>query len=76
MCIWVFDGARNNFERLTAFLGIFCIVGFGVCVVNSSHNFQWIFFKPCILVVDIMKMCIWGFGGARTNFDRITAFCT
>ena len=47
-----------------------------VCVINSSHSFKWIFLKPCISVVDILKMCIWVFGGARINFDRITAFRT
>ena len=30
--------------------------------------------KPCILVVDILKMCIWLFDGARINFDRNTPF--
>ena len=44
-----------------------------VCVINSSHSFQWIFLKPCIFVVDILKMCMWVFGEARINFDRITA---
>ena len=29
--------------------------------------------KLCILVVDILKMCMWVFDGARINFDRITA---
>ena len=47
-----------------------------VCVINSSYSFQWIFLKPCIVVVDIMKMCIWVFDGARINSDRITAFQT
>ena len=51
-----------------------CIVGYGVCVINSSYSFQWIILKPCILVVDILKMCMWLFDGARINFDRITAF--
>ena len=45
-----------------------------VCVINFSHSFQWIFLKPCISVVDILKMCMWVFGGARINFDKITAF--
>ena len=45
-----------------------------VCVINSSHSFLRIFLKPCIPVVDILKMCMWVFGGARINFDRITAF--
>ena len=30
--------------------------------------------KHCILFVDIMKMCMWSFGGNEINFDRITAF--
>ena len=47
-----------------------------VCVINSSHSFKWIFLKPCIPVVDILKMCMWVFGGARIYFDRITAFRT
>ena len=38
-----------------------------VCVINSSHSFQWTFFKPCILVVDIMKMCMWSFGIEEMN---------
>ena len=42
-----------------------------VCVINSSHSFQWIFLKPCILVVDILKMCMWVFGGARIFFLKI-----
>ena len=29
-----------------------------VCVINSSYSFLWIFLKPCILVGNIMKMCI------------------
>ena len=29
-----------------------------VCVINSSHSFQWVFLKPYILFVDIMKMCM------------------
>ena len=45
-----------------------------VCVNNSYHSSQWIFLKPCILIVDIMKMSMWIFNGAGNNFDRITAF--
>ena len=30
--------------------------------------------KPCILVVDIMKMCMWSFGRNKISFERITAF--
>ena len=30
--------------------------------------------KLCILVVDLLEMCMWVFDGVRNNFDRIT-FC-
>ena len=30
--------------------------------------------KPCILFVDIMKTCMWSFGGNKINFERNTAF--
>ena len=30
--------------------------------------------KPCIPVVDILKMCMGGFGGARNNFTEIQPF--
>ena len=30
--------------------------------------------KLYILVMDILKMYMWGFDGARINFDRITGF--
>ena len=30
--------------------------------------------KLCILIVDILKMCIWVFDGAGINSERITAF--
>ena len=39
-------------------------------------QFKWIFLKPCLPVVVILKMCMWVFGGARINFDRITAYRT
>ena len=41
-----------------------------------SLSFQWIFSKPCVLVMDIMKICIWIFDVARINFERNTAFRT
>ena len=79
MCMWVFDGAEINFDRIMAFrtlviLGNFCIEGYGVCVINSSYSFQWIFLKPCIILVDIMKVGMWIFDGPSINFKRITAF--
>ena len=47
-----------------------------VYVINFSHSFHWIFLKSCIFVVDVLNMCMWVFGEARINFDRITTFGT
>ena len=67
----------DNFQvRLSVRLSVRHTLRYRVCVINSSHSFLWIFLKPCISVVDILKMCMWVFGGARINFDRITAFRT
>ena len=33
-----------------------------------------IVYEPCILFVDVIKMCMWSFGGDKIIFDRITAF--
>ena len=48
------------------------------CRVSSLCNqllqLSMDFFKPCLLVVDIMKICMWVFDEARINFDGITAF--
>ena len=30
--------------------------------------------KPCIPVVDIFKMCMWVFGGARINLTELQPF--
>ena len=76
ICMWVFDIARINFERVIAFQlqAIFCTVGYGVFVINLSYSFQWIVLKHCMLVVDIMKICIWIIDGPRINFESIMAF--
>ena len=78
MCLWVLMELELILTELRplnlVILGNFCIVGYCDCVINSSHSFLWIFLKPCILVVDIMKTFMWVFDGARVNFDRITAF--
>ena len=52
----------------------FCIVRYGVCVINFIYGFKWIFLKPCTLVVDLSKMCMRVFDGARINSDKIIAF--
>ena len=80
MCMCDFDGARTNFDRITAFefviLGIFCMAGYEVCVINSSYSFQWMFQGLRSHIVDILIMRMWAFDGARINLDRITAFQT
>ena len=43
-------------EKIASLTGL--IVGYGVCVINSSYSFQWIILKPSVLVVDILKMCM------------------
>ena len=43
---------------------------------QAGADFRWIVLKPCILIVNIMKMCMWVFDGARITFDIITAFRT
>ena len=79
MCMWIFDGARINFNRSTAFktkifLVAFCPIGYGVCVINLFYSFQWLFLKHCRHIVDILKMCMWVFDEGRIQFDRMTAF--
>ena len=44
-----------------------------VCVINSSHSFNGSF-EALYIFVDIMKMCMWRFGGDKIFFDRIMAF--
>ena len=39
-----------------------------------SHSFQWIVFKPCIQLVNILKICIWSFDEDEINIDRIIVF--
>ena len=46
------------------------------CKVKSFYSFQWLVLKLCRLIVDMLKICIRIFDGARINFDRITAFQT
>ena len=78
MRMWVFDGARINFDRIMAFLTLsflaaFCIVGYGVCEINFFYSFQWMFLKLCRFIVNMLEMTKWAFDGVRINFDRIMA---
>ena len=79
MCMWVWIELGwilielRPFE-LSHFWQLFCMVGYGVCVINYSYSFQRMFFKLCRHIGDILKMCMWVFDGARINFERITAF--
>jgi hypothetical protein len=42
-----------------------------LCVINSSHTFKLTFFKPCTVVIDTLKMCMWVFGSIRTFFEKL-----
>jgi hypothetical protein len=34
------------------------LIWYLLCVINSSHIFRLTFFKPCIVVMDTLKMCM------------------
>ena len=36
---------------------------------STPLQFSMDLFETCVLVVNIMKMCMWVFGGARVDFD-------
>ena len=42
-------------------------------VYSTTRSFQLLFLKLCNRIVDILMMCMWGFDGARINFNRIMA---
>ena len=52
------------------------MIGYGVCVIISSQSFQLMFFRPCIFLVNIFKMCMLSFDEDEINFDRIITFKT
>ena len=66
--LWPFE--LSHFKQLFALFGIW------VCVINFSYCFQWMFLKFCRHIVDILKMCMWIFDGARNNFDGIITLYT
>ena len=37
------------------------LIGYLLCVINSSYIFKLTFFKPCTVVMDTLKMCMWLF---------------
>jgi hypothetical protein len=47
-------------------------IGYLLCVINFSYTFRLIFFKPCTVVMDTLKMCMWLFGSDRTFFEKLT----
>ena len=76
MCMWVLMELELILTKLRLFKlwQLFCIVGYGVRVIKCSYSFQRMFFKLCRHIGNILKMCMWVFDGARSNFDRIIAF--
>ena len=73
LCMQGFDGARINVHRNTILiiLGNFLHSRVWSLCNQPSYNFQWVILKPCIYVVDILKLCKWVFDGARNNIDRM-----
>ena len=70
-------GGKGDFCPCSSLCPSVChTLWYRLCVNNFSHRFQRIVLKPCVLVVDIRKMCLWMHDGAKINFDRITAFLT
>ena len=65
---------RWHLARLSLCPSVRYTLRYRVCVINFSYSFRWILLKPCILVVDIMNLCMWVFDGPRINFERITDF--
>ena len=40
----------------------------------TVYSFQRVFLKPCILFVDIMKMCMWSFVGDKIILTELRPF--
>jgi hypothetical protein len=62
----------SNFTSMLA--GGHCLIGYLLCVIKSSRTFRLTFFKPCTVVVDTLKMCMWFFGSVQTFFEKFA--CT
>jgi hypothetical protein len=45
-------------------------------VINSSHTFRLTSFKPCTVIMDRLKMCMWLFGRLQTLFEKFTCSWT
>ena len=43
-------------------------------MIHFSYNFQWVFYKLCRHIVDILEMRMCVFDEATLNFDKIMAF--
>ena len=76
MTLDVYRGRKTTMQlsHFRQFFFFFCIVGYVVCVINSSYSFQCIFLKPCILVMDIMKIRRWIFDGPIDNLRELRPF--
>jgi hypothetical protein len=58
----------------TGWMGPHLVIGYLHCVIKSSHTVRLIFFKPCTIVMDTLKMWMWLFWSVRTFFKKFT--CT
>ena len=72
-------GVLMDLEMILTELPPFELSHFSHSVVWSLCNqllpqFHWIFFKPCILAVGVLKMCMWGFLGIRLILTELPPF--
>ena len=58
--------------ELSHFWQRFGIVGYGVCIINSSYSFQWFMHTCCGYIEDVHV----DFCRSKNNVDKITAFST
>ena len=65
-----------NLTKLPSFqicyFGAFLHFRYGTLYLSPLYSFQWIFFKLCRHIVNLMKMSMQVFEGVRINFDRTT----
>jgi hypothetical protein len=85
MCMWCFGSVRTFFfwkiyMKLNFYTSILAggrlPIGYILCVINSTHTLRLTFFKPCTVVVDTLKMCMWLCRSFQTFFEKFTCSWT
>jgi hypothetical protein len=75
MCMLFFGSVRIFFEKFPcswtwSFFQHVLNKQHLLCVINFSRMFRLTFFKPCTVVMDTLKMCLWLFGSIQTFFEE------